>query len=210
MRQKKQKHLWNENNFTLQCKTFTHLNRVPWLLLTWPPRMSSSCQCMNFWLKPWQPPWRPPAMSGLWIDEQKRRWPDSRQKCKMFLVECYNSVSTSSTRIQQLQSNGFSLPLLVPCWVRWVGSQSLKGWGMVCSCKHVPPEESKRVKICRWVFKNASLQCRQLSINTVESEPVTWRSLKSSKIKLGLYWKLIMQAQMLHKSLWWIPTKTFI
>ncbi|TNN34445.1 hypothetical protein EYF80_055392 [Liparis tanakae] len=43
----------------------THLSSVSWLLFTRPPRISSSCQCMNFRLKPWQPPWRRPAMSGL-------------------------------------------------------------------------------------------------------------------------------------------------
>lgn len=42
-----------------------YLSRVSSLLLTRPPRMSSSCQCMNFRLKPWQPPWRCPEMSGL-------------------------------------------------------------------------------------------------------------------------------------------------
>lgn len=43
----------------------THRNSLPWESLVVPPKISSSCQRMNFLEKPWQPPESSAGMSGL-------------------------------------------------------------------------------------------------------------------------------------------------
>lgn len=43
----------------------THRNSLPWESLVVPPKISSSCQRMNFLEKPWQPPESSAGMLGL-------------------------------------------------------------------------------------------------------------------------------------------------
>lgn len=121
---------------TLHVLISTHLNKVSWLLLTRPPRISSSCQCMNFRLKPWQPPWRRPAMSGLWMDEQEQV-ENTGKYVRCLCISRVLLASTCNLVLYMIKLWVYLSFLLVGCTERAVRVRRVQTWPVHVSMSHL-------------------------------------------------------------------------